>query len=722
MEFWVLLLACALNLALALIILTRATRASSTAFFGISALFISLWALGTMLMLYGWTDATIRVGMVLFLVAPMLTTLYMVVFAKHFSGVDFPKKYTTSIIFSAFTAVFAAVVLSMVPTTTVIEYSANQSVVGLDFQHGWYALYGVYFMLMFTVSYGYLVRGIMVSKGKTHTQRVLVLVGLFLASFLALITNVLLPLLGNNDLLWLGPAWTIFYIVSTIYAMVRHGLFDLRLALVLTFTYFLSLGALAVLYYAIALAISSVFFAGDVTVGFSGLDVAIAIFLAFLFQPIRRFFDTFTSNIFYQNSYKVDDFFAKLSGILTSTNDLQLLLKRAATEIGQTLKATDASFVIYTGENRTEQEGSNHYKRIPYKDIEWLDTHILSDSSEPKVLGLLDDSEDQLRRLMVSHSTAIVLPLVRQGVKMGYLFLGEHKRSSYTARDIRVVRALADELVIAIQNALSIKEVKELNAHLEQRIDTATKELRASNAQLQRLDEAKDEFMSMASHQLRTPLTSIKGYISMLIEGDMGPLSKEQKQVLGEAFMSSERMVRLISDFLNVSRLQTGKFVIEKRPTDLATLVQHEVSSLKSNAATRNQRFVYKAPKNLPLIELDENKIQQVVMNFSDNALYYSKDGGVITVSLKKTRDGYVECTVKDQGIGVPEEERAQLFNKFFRATNARRARPDGTGVGLFLAKKVIDAHNGSIIFESIEGKGSTFGFRLPLTQPTNQK
>jgi len=271
-------------------------------------------------------------------------------------------------------------------------------------------------------------------------------------------------------------------------------------------------------------------------------------------------------------------------------------------------------------------------------------------------------------------------------------------------------------LGIAIQNALSLQEVRDLNAHLEQRIDAATKELRASNAQLQRLDEAKDEFISMASHQLRTPLTSIKGYLSMLIEGDMGTISKEQKQVLNEAFMSSERMVRLIADFLNVSRLQTGKFVIEKHPVDLALLVQHEVNSLKPNAAAREQKFIYRAPKNIPLMELDESKIQQVVMNFADNAIYYSKDAGTITISLKKTKNGYVEFTVKDQGIGVPEKERTQLFNKFFRATNARRARPDGTGVGLFLAKKVIDEHGGEIIFESKEGKGSTFGFRLPLS------
>ncbi len=716
MGFWVLLAALVVNLALALVILTRATRASSTAYFGISALFIALWAFGTLLMLFGATENTVRIGVLLFLIAPILTTLYMALFSKYFSGIDFPKKYQAVGIFSGIAAIFAVVTLYLLPETTVVLAINGWAGNELNFQHAWYWVYGAYFIVMFMVSYLYLLAGVTQSRGRIHKQRRLVLFGIFATSFLALFTNVLLPIFGNTDLLWAGPALTILYVVTTSYAMVKHGLFDLRLALVLTFTYGLSLAALAILYYIIALAVSALFFSGNASAGFNGFDVAIALLLAFLFQPIRRFFDTFTSNIFYQDSYSVDEFFATLSRTLTSTNDLQTLLTRAAESISQTLKSADISFVVYTGTDRTEQLGVGRYSKVSYKDIRWIDEHLQTTDVEPRVLSLLDEDEESLRRMMVSHRIAIILPLVRQGVKMGYLLLGEHRRSSYSARDIRVVRAMADELVIAIQNALSVEEIKELNGHLEQRIDAATKELRASNAQLQRLDEAKDEFISMASHQLRTPLTSIKGYISMLMEGDVGEVSKEQKHLLSEAFVSSERMVRLIGDFLNVSRLQTGKFVIDKHPVDLALLVQREIEGLMPNAAARGMKFVYKRPKNIPILDLDENKIQQVVMNFSDNAIYYSKEKGKITLTLKKL-PGFVEFKVADNGIGVPKSEQQHLFNKFFRATNARRARPDGTGVGLFLAKKVIDDHGGTLIFESKEGKGSTFGFRLPISK-----
>ena len=233
---------------------------------------------------------------------------------------------------------------------------------------------------------------------------------------------------------------------------------------------------------------------------------------------------------------------------------------------------------------------------------------------------------------------------------------------------------------------------------------------------LKSLDNAKDEFISMASHQLRTPLTSVKGYISIVLEGDAGKLNPSQKQLLDQAFASSQRMVYLISDFLNVSRLQTGKFTIERTPVNLADIVQQEVHQLLSTATSRELRIDANVPSDMPTLLLDEAKVRQAIMNFIDNAIFYSHPGGVIKVDLVKTGKD-ITLTVQDQGIGVPASERHQLFTKFYRATNARTARPDGTGVGLFLAKKVVVAHGGVMIFNSVEGKGSTFGFRLPLLQ-----
>jgi signal transduction histidine kinase len=283
-----------------------------------------------------------------------------------------------------------------------------------------------------------------------------------------------------------------------------------------------------------------------------------------------------------------------------------------------------------------------------------------------------------------------------------------------TVQDTNLMRIAGGELAVAIQNALRFEEILHFNETLKDQVEEATSQLRDSNRKLKRLDEAKDEFISMASHQLRTPLTSVKGYISMVLDGDAGRLTPPQQRLLGEAFTAAQRMVYLIGDFLNVSRLQTGRFVLETKPTDIAQVVSDEVAQLSSTAARRNIVVRYHHPVQFPILTVDENKMRQVIMNFIDNAIFYSKPSSSVEVTLVNT-GREVRLEVRDTGIGVPEAERHKLFSKFFRAENARKVRPDGTGIGLFMAKKVITAHGGSIIFETKEGKGSTFGFALPI-------
>jgi len=563
-----------------------------------------------------------------------------------------------------------------------------------------------------------LIYGLRNTRGVQRRQLETLTIGIGIALPLIVLLSFVWPsVTGEFEVTEFGILPMIVIVVCLYYSVVRYRLFDIRLAAVRTATYVFSLLTLALIYYGAAYFFSSIVLRTEVsnTISFSPVNIILTLLLAFIFQPVKRFFDKVTNFLFYRDVYSEGEFLARFSRKISTMTDLNHLLSFASSEIATTLKASYGSFLIYRGGDKLTSTPTDRLKRLPIGDARELDAYVEGhDGSIVITDSMVDPEMKRIKRLLLSHKIALALPIMQKSSVMGYLFLGEHLGSRYTLRDIKTLETIRDELTISIQNALSIQAVKELNETLQQRIDAATKELRASNAQLQRLDEVKDDFISMASHQLRTPLTSIKGYLSMLIEGDIGKVTPQQKHVLTEAFTGSERMVRLISDFLNVSRLQTGKFVIEKQPVDLARLVQEQVEALTQTAAARGMEFVYKSPKDIPRFEIDENKIQQVVMNFSDNAIYYSKDNDKITVTLKKV-PGWVEFVVKDNGIGVPEAERASLFNKFFRASNAKRARPDGTGVGLFLAKKVIDAHDGEIIFESKEGKGSSFGFRLPL-------
>lgn len=267
------------------------------------------------------------------------------------------------------------------------------------------------------------------------------------------------------------------------------------------------------------------------------------------------------------------------------------------------------------------------------------------------------------------------------------------------AADTELLEQLAGYIAVAVDSRLLIEENRRMSRRLKE-----------SNAKLVALDDARDDFISMASHQLRTPLTSVKGYTSMVLEGDAGKLTASQRKLLNQSFVSAQRMVYLIADLLNVSRLKTGKFVMDPTSVDLAQMVEEEVEQLKETAAGHSLKLSYARPKKFPEVRLDETKTRQVIMNFIDNAIYYTPAKGRIEVRLTETPTT-IEFRVQDNGMGVPKREQPHLFTKFYRAGNARKARPDGTGLGLFMAKKVIVAQGGSIIFESEEGKGSTFGF-----------
>lgn len=344
-----------------------------------------------------------------------------------------------------------------------------------------------------------------------------------------------------------------------------------------------------------------------------------------------------------------------------------------------------------------------------HEQTSFIPTLNLSATDISAFLGCSNEAAEQLKSTPVK--TLYIAKLIARQQIVGILAIGfTGALESFGASERLLLERLTEAVGIALDNKLLFEENQQV-----------LQELKKANSRLKELDQTKDEFISIASHQLRTPLTTIKGYLSMVLEGDVGPVTQDERKMIQQAFDGADRMVYLISDLLNVSRLQSGKFAIVNNPTDLAKVVESEFNLQKGVAAQRQLNLTLKKPDTLPLFNLDETKIRQVVMNFLDNAIYYTPAGGSIEVELALT-DESINYTVTDNGLGVPEAEKAHLFSKFYRAGNAKKMRPDGTGIGLFMAKKVIDAQGGSIIFKSEEGKGSTFGFSLPRTMEVKEK
>ncbi|MDO8663532.1 MAG: ATP-binding protein [Candidatus Wildermuthbacteria bacterium] len=232
-----------------------------------------------------------------------------------------------------------------------------------------------------------------------------------------------------------------------------------------------------------------------------------------------------------------------------------------------------------------------------------------------------------------------------------------------------------------------------------------------------RIESMKTEFVSLAAHQLRTPLSAIKWSLRMILDGDLGEISKEQKDFISKTYQSNERMISLINDLLDVTRIEEGKYLFKPAITGIGAIVQFVIGSYKEEFAKRGLKLEFNKPdEDLSKAMIDVEKIRLVIQNLLDNAVKYTAPGGTVTVSLRDTGKN-VEFRIKDTGVGIPEDQKGRIFTKFFRGANVVKMETEGSGLGLFIAKNIIEAHGGRIWFDSQEGKGATFYFTLPAKE-----
>ena len=229
------------------------------------------------------------------------------------------------------------------------------------------------------------------------------------------------------------------------------------------------------------------------------------------------------------------------------------------------------------------------------------------------------------------------------------------------------------------------------------------------------IDKAKTEFVSLASHQLRTPLSSINWYTEMLLAGDAGKINKGQKQFLEEVYRSNKRMVDLVNALLNVSRIDLGTFAIVPEPCDFVELSKSVLSELIPGIKTKKMEIEEVYDKNLPKINADPKLARIIFQNLLSNAVKYTPEKGKISVFIKK-QDKDILITIKDTGYGIPKKDQPRMFEKLFRADNVRQKDPDGTGLGLYILRSILAQSGGKIWFESEENKGTTFYVTIPLS------
>ena len=313
--------------------------------------------------------------------------------------------------------------------------------------------------------------------------------------------------------------------------------------------------------------------------------------------------------------------------------------------------------------------------------------------------------------------SGVAVPLKARDAVTGVLYVYSRVAHRFRAEDQQLLSALADHAAIAIESAKLYEEVRQYAEDLEAKVAARTRELQASNARLQELDRLKSEFVSDVSHELRTPLTSIKGYIDYLLEGIAGELSPPQKDFLTPVKGNIDRLVRLINDLLDLARIEASQVDLHPVRLSVPEVATEVIEMLRPLAVEKGIDLGMGVPEADGVVQADRDKLCQVLLNLTHNAVKFTPPGGEVRVRVAVQPDGEVLTVVQDTGEGIPPEELERIFDKF-RQVSPSPIHTKGSGLGLTIAKKLVELHGGQMWVRSQLGKGSEFGFTLPAAEP----
>jgi signal transduction histidine kinase len=316
-------------------------------------------------------------------------------------------------------------------------------------------------------------------------------------------------------------------------------------------------------------------------------------------------------------------------------------------------------------------------------------------------------------------------PLFHEGRFVGKISVA-NKPGGLSENDVRLVTVFAAQVAVVIQNAHLYRRLQESAAQLEAKVHARTaeleatyRELAASHTRLRELDQLKSDFLGNVSHELRTPLAAVKGYVDNLLDGVAGPLTDKPRHYLGRVRDNADRLGRMVSDLLDLTRIEAGKIELLPQALPLADVVSEVVDGLRHVAATRRVRVDLDLPP-CPTVWADPDKVHQVVTNLLANAIKFSPPGGEVAVAAHAHAEGLVRLVVEDAGPGIPPAERERVFDKFYQVGRVEGERRPGTGLGLTIARHLVELHGGRIWVEDAPGGGAAFVVLLPVAGCTS--
>lgn len=676
------------------------------------------------------------VGMILFRSAPQETSLFwctilyiaptLIASSFLYFTYIFPTKTDNNVLLkSVLIFLINAIIIAMVVWPELIIKEVNIRP-GLEKEIIFTKFYWFYFLYIagfFSYGFQRLFKKYLKSTGIERLQVIYLLLGYALAANLAFVTNLIMPWIGHFFLNWLGQVFTITMVAFTTYAILRYRLMDIRIVARKIFIYFgIAAFAYGMFYFLIWFynyAFGSVFSSAAYT---TGLVVAPLFVLAF--YGIDKGLRIFANKYLFVSLYNYQETINKLTDELNYYIDLDKIISLIVDTIKKTMQLDRAGVLLVNQQvNPVHYQiakviGFNRQNGISLVQDNFL-TKYLHKTQKALVrdeLNLLArDSRtnqeklnfEKLHEHMKRIEASLCLPLLSGKKLIGIIVLGAKiSGDAYTKEDLELLNTMSKQAGIAIENARLYKEVQDLSKNLQQKVGEQTKYLKE-------LLEMKSDFLRVVNHQLNTPLSVMKGYFSMMEEGSY-PTEKAMPLIKA----GLERINSTVADFWNAYELEGERMKMDQQKTDITEIVDRLMPEKQKMKATQEKKLTVKVEKpdfKVPLCWCDYKKVAHVISNLLDNGIHYTRKGSV-TLSYELVGEDFLKINVKDTGVGIFGEDKKKIFKKFSRGDKATDLRPDGSGLGLFIAKKIVEGNGGEMTYYSEgENKGTTFSFTLPI-------
>ncbi|MFI5240137.1 MAG: ATP-binding protein [Candidatus Saccharimonadia bacterium] len=572
-----------------------------------------------------------------------------------------------------------------------------------------YILYGILALLLFALALDNFHQNYQVANLVEKNQIRYASFGIAITFLTGIILNFVLVLVNPN----LGgplidcPA-ALLAVAFIGYGLIRHRYADIHLIITKLITYLLGFGIIAVLLLGTSWELGRIYphSLSTLVFGIAGAAFILLIILQPLFQAIEHWSAYFFDPGWYESPEVLRNLGTRIAEELHLKPLLSNTLSSLCREIGVTFGQVS---ILNSDSNGISEVVGDHPKKliaaIELKKIKLKHSFLLTDE-----LAL----DDPLRASLEEYGIQLLLPLKTRGEFVGYLLLGVKQTGDiFSAQDISVLQIIASQLAVAIVGAQAYEEIGNFNATLQERIDRATKNLRDAHEALRADDQMKTEFIALASHNLRTPLTIINGEAELL---GLTKLGHDQVELLESLRMAGKRLNKLVEDLLTISAIESGAkpTMQQLRASDILLPL---IVDAKKQANASNLSLIVKETSPDATVNGNLPRIQTALRNVIENAFKFTKVGK-ITIE-QSVRDDKLVISISDTGSGIAKKELPSLFNKFHRATNFMHYDYEGAGLSLFLTDLIIKEHDGKITVKSEVEKGSTFSIEIPLIRPT---